>query len=47
MLIQQISKSAIGKRFEKGFVPPKDMLNSFLQHGVDRDQVESEITVSL
>lgn len=47
MLTQQISKTAIEERFKKGFNPPKDILNSFLQHGVDRDQVESEITVSL
>ncbi|MCJ1404234.1 hypothetical protein MMC11_007459 [Xylographa trunciseda] len=42
-----VSRDAVNRRFEKGAVPQNDMLGSFLQHGVDRDQVESEITVSL
>ena len=37
----------VDERFGKGAVARNDMLGFFLQHGVDRDQVESEITVSL
>ncbi|KAL8781671.1 MAG: hypothetical protein Q9213_005888 [Squamulea squamosa] len=40
-----VSQKVIAKRFENQAVSPNDILNSFLRHGVDRDQAESEITV--
>ncbi|KAI9796326.1 MAG: hypothetical protein M1835_004317 [Candelina submexicana] len=42
-----ISKNVVDRRVKEGIATKNDMLGSFLQHGVDKDQVESEITVSL
>jgi len=44
---QQISNEVIKKRFGPSAEKKKDMLGSFISRGLDADEVEMEISISL
>ncbi|KAL9117204.1 MAG: hypothetical protein Q9187_006263, partial [Circinaria calcarea] len=45
--VMGIARQAVGERFMPNYPPRKDILGSFLRHGLSKEQAESEITVSL
>jgi hypothetical protein len=47
MLHSSIAKEVIGKRFGPNKLEKKDMLGSFLSHGLTREEAESESLVQM
>lgn len=43
----QVAQEVVSKRFDPDVAPQKDMLGSFLRHGLTQEQAESEIVLSL
>lgn len=44
---EQLAQKAVEERFEPGFKPRNDILGSWLNKGVPRDQAESEMVIAL